>query len=61
MVPIAFNYSVQDFTGKVTLEFNKCEGLNFESKQILSFLGFDGVRDWNNTTVHIGYKQKCLI
>lgn len=60
VVPIAFNYSVQDLTGKVTLEFNEFEGLTFESNQIPSILGFDGVQDWNNTTVHIGYKQNTI-
>ena len=58
LVPISFNYQIDSINKRMTLEFNENEGLAFESSQIPSLLGFDGVSDnVGSSYVHLGYKQ----
>ena len=58
LVPISFNYQIDSISKRMTLEFNENEGLAFESSQIPSLLGFDGVSDnVGSSYVHLGYKQ----
>ena len=56
-VPIAFSYNVDEIDQKMTLDFNEGEGLTFQSSQLPSILGFNGMVDGHGSQIHIGYKQ----